>query len=141
MAMWLLKSEPGTYSFSDLVRDGTTCWDGVSAPAALIHLRAMKRGDDALIYHTGDEKAVVGLARIASDPYPDPSADDPRRVVVDISAVAQLISPVTLAVVKADPRFKDFGLVRIGRLSVMPVSPVQWKALLDLGGGIPKKTR
>ena len=141
MSYWLLKTEPGTYSFADLVREKTARWDGVSAPAALASLRAMHRGDDALIYHTGDEKAVVGVARIASEPYPDPAADDPRRVVVDISAVAPLATPVTLAAVKADPRFKDLGLVRIGRLSVMPVSPAQWKALLDMGGGIPKKTR
>ena len=141
MNYWLLKTEPGTYSFADLAREKTARWDGVSAPAALASIRAMKRGDDALIYHTGDEKAVVGLARIASDPYPDPAAGDPRRVVVDISAVAPLAAPVTLATVKADSRFSDLGLVRIGRLSVMPVTPVQWKALLELGGGIPKKTR
>ena len=127
---WLLKSEPGTYSFSDLVREGRTCWDGVSNPVALSHLRAMQKGDEALFYHTGAEKAIVGVARVASDPYPDPKLDDPRRVVVDLAPVRPLGSPVSLSAVKADPRFRDFALVRIGRLSVMPVSPEQWRALL-----------
>jgi predicted RNA-binding protein with PUA-like domain len=129
---WLLKSEPGTYSFSDLTREGSTCWDGVSNPVALSHLRAMKKGDEAFLYHTGAEKAIVGLARIVSDPYPDPKLGDPRRVVVDVAPVRPLARPVTLAAVKADPRFSDFALVRIGRLSVMPVSPEQWKALLAM---------
>ena len=129
---WLLKTEPGTYAYSDLARDGRTCWDGVSNPVALSHLRAMKKGDEAFFYHTGAEKAIVGLARIVSDPYPDPKLGDPRRVVVDVAPVRPLARPVTLAAVKADPRFKDFALVRIGRLSVMPVSPEQWKALLAL---------
>jgi len=129
---WLLKTEPGTYSFSDLTREGRTCWDGVSNPVALGHLRAMKKGDEAFFYHTGAEKAIVGVARIVSDPYPDPKLDDPKRVVVDIAPLRPLDTPVTLAAVKADSRFKDFALVRIGRLSVMPVSPEQWQALLAM---------
>ena len=129
---WLLKTEPGTYAYSNLARDGRTCWDGVSNPVALSHLRAMKKGDEAFFYHTGAEKAIVGLARIVSDPYPDPKLGDPRRVVVDVAPVRPLARPVTLAAVKAVPRFKDFALVRIGRLSVMPVSPEQWKALLAM---------
>jgi predicted RNA-binding protein with PUA-like domain len=129
---WLLKTEPGTYSFSDLIREGRTCWDGVSNPVALGHLRAMKKGDEAFFYHTGAEKAIVGLARIVSEPYPDPKLDDPRRVVVDIAPVRPLDHPVSLAAVKADSRFKSFALVRIGRLSVMPVSPEEWKALLAM---------
>lgn len=132
MKKWLLKTEPGTYSFSDLTRDGRTCWDGVSNPVALGHLRAMKKGDEAFFYHTGAEKAIVGVARIVRDPYPDPKLDDPRRVVVDVAPLRPLDHPVTLAAVKADPRFKDFALVRIGRLSVMPVSPEQWQALLAM---------
>jgi predicted RNA-binding protein with PUA-like domain len=138
---WLLKTEPGTYSYADLAREKTARWDGVSAPAALRHIRDMKPGDQVMIYHTGDEKSVVGLARVASEPYADPKLDDPARVVVDLTADRPLMTPVSLAEIKADPRFKDMPLVRIGRLSVMPVTPVQWKALLDLGGGIPKKTR
>ena len=132
MSRWLLKTEPSTYAFADLVRDGRTTWDGVSNPAALGHLRAMKKGDEALVYHTGDEKAAVGIARVASDPYPDPRQKDPRLVVVDLEPVRALPRPVTLKAVKADPRFADFALVRISRLSVMPVTDAQWKALLAL---------
>lgn len=132
MNRWILKTEPGTYSFADLLRDKVTRWDGVSAPAALNSLRAMKEGDDAFIYHTGDEKAIVGLARIAGAPYADPKLDDPKRTVVDVAAVRPLDRPIPLSAIKADARFKDLGLVRIGRLSVMPVSPVQWKALLEM---------
>lgn len=132
MSRWLLKTEPSTYSFADLVRDGRTTWDGVSNPAALGHIRAMKKGDEALVYHTGDEKAAVGIARVASDPYPDPKQKDPRLVVVDLEPVRALPRPVTLRAVKADPRFADFALVRISRLSVMPVTDAQWKALLAL---------
>ena len=132
MSRWLLKTEPSTYAFADLVRDGRTTWDGVSNPVALGHLRAMKKGDEALVYHTGDEKAAVGIARVASDPYPDPKQKDPRLVVVDLEPVRALPRPVTLKAVKADPRFADFALVRISRLSVMPVTDAQWKALLAL---------
>jgi predicted RNA-binding protein with PUA-like domain len=94
----------------------------------------MLEGDDALIYHTGNEKALIGLARIASGPYPDPSAKDPRLVVVDVEAGQRLPRPVTLAEVKADPAFADLGLVRQGRLSVVPVEPAQWKRLLGMAG-------
>lgn len=135
MAHWLLKTEPGTYSFPDLLRDRTTAWEGISSPAALLHLRAMKRGDDALIYHSGAERAVVGLARVTSDPYADPALDDPRRVVVDIAAVRPLLRPVPLATIKADPRFRNLGLVRISRLSVMPVTTAEWAGLLALAEG------
>lgn len=132
MKFWLLKSEPGTYAFPDLIREGRTCWDGISAPAALIHLRAMRRGDEALIYHSGDERAIVGIARAAGDPYPDPKLLDPRRVVIDLAPVRALREPIPLSRIKADTRFADFGLVRISRLSVMPVSAAQWRALLAL---------
>jgi predicted RNA-binding protein with PUA-like domain len=131
---WILKTEPSTYGFSDLVRERRTRWEGVSTPVALKHLRSMLEGDDALIYHTGNEKALIGLARIASGPYPDPSAKDPRLVVVDIEAGQRLPRPVTLAEVKADPAFADLGLVRQGRLSVVPVEPAQWKRLLGMAG-------
>ena len=131
---WLLKTEPSTYSFADLLRDRRTTWDGVSNPAALINLRAMRKDDEALIYHSGDEKAVVGLARLASDPYPDPKLTDPRRVVVDLVPVRSLATPITLSAIKADRRFKDFALVRIPRLSVMPVSEREWAALMAIEG-------
>ncbi len=129
---WLLKTEPSTYSFDDLVRDKRTTWDGVSNPVALGHLRTMRKGDQAFVYHTGAEKAIVGLARIAGDPRPDPKLGDPRLVVVELEPVRALRKPVSLAAVKADRRFADFALVRISRLSVMPVSADFWKALLAM---------
>jgi predicted RNA-binding protein with PUA-like domain len=132
MNRWLLKTEPSTYAWADLVRERRATWDGVANPSALGHMRAMRKGDEAFIYHTGDEKAIVGIARVASDAYVDPKLADPKRVVVDLEPVRALKHPVTLASVKADKRFADFALVRISRLSVMPVTPAQWEALLAL---------
>lgn len=132
---WILKTEPSTYSFDRLMQEGTAVWDGVSNPVALKHIRAMKRGDRALIYHTGDEKSVVGIADVVSDAYPDPKLKDPKLVVVELKAVRKLARPVTLAEVKADKAFADLGLVRQGRLSVMPASAAQWSRLVKLGGG------
>ena len=134
MAHWLLKTEPGDYSFADLMRDKRTVWTGVSNPVALKNIRQMRDGDLAFIYHTGDEKQIVGIAEVASDPYPDPKAKDERLVVVDLKAKHSLKTPVTLAQVKADARFKEFALVRISRLSVMPVTDSLWKALLAMAG-------
>ena len=131
---WILKTDLDTYAFSDLEREGRTVWDGVSNALALKHIRAMSQGDLALIYHTGDERALVGLARIASDPYPDPKQKDPKLVVVEVEADRPLPTPVSLAAVKADSAFADLGLVRLSRLSVIPVPPDQWKRLLALGG-------
>jgi predicted RNA-binding protein with PUA-like domain len=132
MAHWILKTEPGTYSFADLLRERRTTWNGVTNPVALRHLRAMRPGDPAMIYHTGIERQVVGTARIVSAPYPDPGQTDPRLVVVDLEAGKPLAKPVTLAEIKADPAFADLALVRMGRLSVVPVSPEQWRRLLTL---------
>jgi len=134
MAHWLVKTEPSTYSFADLERQKKAVWDGVANAVALKHLRAMAPGDDVLIYHTGDVKAAVGLARVVSEPYADPKAGDPKLAVVDLAPVRRLARPVTLAEVKADPAFSDFALVRQGRLSVMPVPPPLWQRLLALGG-------
>jgi predicted RNA-binding protein with PUA-like domain len=131
---WILKTEPSEYGFADLTRDRRTRWEGVSNPVALKHLRSMLEGDDALIYHTGNEKSLIGLARIVSQPYPDPKRDDPRLVVVDIEAGRPLPRRVTLAEVKAEPAFKDLGLVRLSRLSVVPVEPEQWTRLLRMAG-------
>ena len=131
---WILKTDTDTYSFDQLERDRRTAWDGISNALALKHIRSMKPGDLALIYHSGDERALVGLARIASKPYPDPKSDDPRLVAVDIQAGKRLARPVTLAAVKADPAFADLGLVRMSRLSVIPVPPSQWKRLLAMAG-------
>jgi len=132
---WILKTDADTYAFDQLARERRAVWDGVSNSLALKHIRSMRKGDQALIYHSGDEKALVGLARIASDPYPDPKAGDPRLAVVDVEAGERLARPVTLAAVKADPAFADLGLVRMSRLSVIPVPPEQWQRLLEMGGG------
>jgi predicted RNA-binding protein with PUA-like domain len=129
---WLLKTEPSTFSFDQLERDGKTVWDGVRNNLALMHLRAMKPNDRLLIYHTGATKAVVGMAKVVSKPYPDPKQQDPRWVVVDVTPDGRLAKPVTLAAIKADPAFADFPLVRMSRLSVMPVSSEHWSRLLSL---------
>lgn len=132
---WLLKTEPSTYSFADLKRDKHAVWDGVSNALALKHLRSMKRGDLVFIYHTGDEKQIVGVAEVTSDPYADPKEKDPRLVVVDLKPRERLKRPVTLAEVKALREYRDFELVRMGRLSVMPVSEERWKKLVGMGAG------
>jgi predicted RNA-binding protein with PUA-like domain len=132
---WLLRTEPSTYAFTDLERDGSAVWDGVSNALALKHLRLMKRGDLAFVYHTGDEKQIVGIAGVTRDPYPDPKGKDPRLVVVDLEPRERLPRPVTLAEVKAGAEFRDFELVRVGRLSVMPVSQLRWRKLLQMGMG------
>lgn len=131
---WLLKTEPSTYAFAQLVKDGKAVWDGVRNALALTHLRKMKKGDRALIYHTGTEKAVVGLAKLAAGSYPDPKLDDPRLVVVELVPEKPLPKPVPLATIKADPLLQGMPLVRISRLSVMPVTPEEWNRLLELGG-------
>jgi predicted RNA-binding protein with PUA-like domain len=129
---WLLKTEPSTYSYADLERDKKAVWDGVSNALALKHLRSMKRGDLAFIYHTGDEKQIVGIAEFTTDPYSDPKEKDTRLVVVDLKPRERLARPVTLSEVEADAEFRDFELVRMGRLSVMPVSEFRWKKLLKM---------
>ncbi len=131
---WLLKTEPEAYSYSDLERDGATVWDGISNNAALKHMRTMKPGDLALIYHTGDERQAVGMAEISSEPYPDPNANNTALVVVDIRALRPLPQTVTLAAIKADPFFADFALVRQSRLSVVPISAAQWERLMHMAG-------
>lgn len=132
---WILKTDADTYPFDQLVRERRAVWDGVSNALALKHIRSMAKGDHAFIYHSGDEKALVGLARIVSDPYSDPKSDDPKLAVVDIEAGARLAHPVTLAAIKADPAFADLGLVRMSRLSVVPVPVDQWNRLLSLARG------
>ncbi len=129
---WLLKSDPDHYSFADLERDGQTVWDGISNNLALKNLRNFRRGDAAIIYHTGEERAAVGLAEVASDPYPDPKQKDARLVVIDLRAKGKLARPVTLDEIKKTAALKDFDLVRLPRLSVMPVSEAQWNSLLAM---------
>jgi predicted RNA-binding protein with PUA-like domain len=132
MAYWLLKSEPHVYSYADLERDGTTVWDGVNNNLALKHIRTMLPGDLALIYHTGDERRAMGIAEVITPAYADPKLNDPKRAVVDVSAVKVLPQPVTLAQIKQDPSFEGFDLIRISRLSVVPVSEAYWQRILEL---------
>jgi predicted RNA-binding protein with PUA-like domain len=132
MAYWLLKTEPSTYSYADLEKAGSARWDGVTNNLALKHIRSMAKGDLAFIYHTGDEKSIVGIAEIKSGPYPDPKAHDPRIVVMDLKPQERLKKPVPLSAIKSRKDFADFLLVRMGRLSVMPVSPAHWKMLLAM---------
>jgi len=129
--VWLLKTEPSAYGYADLEREGRAVWDGVKNPVALKNLRAMAVGDLAFVYHTGDEKAVVGTARITRAPFPDPKRGDPRLVVVEIEPTGRLKRPVTLAEIKALPAFAGSPLVRQGRLSVVPLTRDQWKAVVD----------
>ena len=119
---WLLKTEPESYSYDRLETEGRATWDGVKNPVALKHMAAMRSGDHAFVYHTGDEKAVVGVARVVSDPVPDKRVADPRMLTIDIVAVRKLARPVTLKEVKANRKLADFDLARLPRLSVMPVS-------------------
>ena len=132
MARWLLKTEPATYSWDDLAKDKQTTWDGITNAVALKHLRSMNKGDLALVYHTGNQKAVVGVAEIARGPYPDPGEDDDRLVVVDLRPRKKLKQPVTLSDIKADPAFAGWDLLRIGRLSVVPVPDPMWKRIEEL---------
>jgi predicted RNA-binding protein with PUA-like domain len=127
--MWLLKTEPTEYSYDDLEREKRGRWDGVKNPVALRNLRAMKRGDRVLVYHTGGERAVVGTAEVAVAAYPDPKAKDDRLVVVDVEPRGRLARPVTLAEIKAMAEFAESPLVRQGRLSVVPITAEQWKAV------------
>ncbi len=123
---WLFKEEPTHYSFDDFTVDRKTVWSGVKNPLAQKHLHGVKKGDRVFYYHTGAEKAVVGIAKALGDAYPDPGDRTGRKAVVDIAPVKKLRRPVTLAEIKADTAFKDFPLVRIARLSVMPVSDAEW---------------
>jgi predicted RNA-binding protein with PUA-like domain len=122
---WLFKTEPSAYSFGRLLEEGRTTWDGVKNPLALKHLSAIRRGDSIFVYHTGGEKAVVGRARAVSDAYPDPKGRDARLWVVDVEASEALPNPVTLAAIKANRELAGFDLVRLPRLSVMPVDEAQ----------------
>jgi predicted RNA-binding protein with PUA-like domain len=134
---WLFKEEPANYSFDALMKDKHTVWSGVRNPLAQKHLRAVKKGDAVFYYHTGNEKSVVGIARAMGDAYPDPKDTSGKAHVVDVAPVKKLARPVTLAEIKADPAFKDFALVRISRLSVMPVSAAEWRRIETLATSTP----
>ena len=130
---WLFKEEPANYSFDAFVKDKKTVWSGVRNPVAQKNLHAVKKGDRIFYYHTGKERSVVGIAKALADAYPDPNDATGKAAVVDIGPVKKLARPVTLAEIKADPAFKTFALVRISRLSVMPVTDGEWKRIESLG--------
>jgi predicted RNA-binding protein with PUA-like domain len=130
MAHWLMKSEPGTYSWDDLVRDGKTEWDGVRNPTARLHLKAMRRGDECFFYHSGDERQVVGIMRVTREARPDPK--DEKWVSVEVEAVRPVAPPVTLKAIKAEPSLARMELVRLSRLSVSPVRDAEWAKVLGM---------
>lgn len=131
---WLFKEEPTHYSYDDLVRDGRTSWTGVKNALAQKHLRQVKKGDRIFYYHTGDEKSVVAVAKAVTDAYADPKDKSFKLAAVDVAPVRKLPRPVTLAEIKAKASFKDFPLVRISRLSVMPVTDAEWSQIEKLAG-------
>lgn len=137
MARWLVKSEPGAWSWDDQVRDGVTAWTGVRNYQASNFLKAMKVGDLAFFYHSVDEKRIVGIVEVVREAYPDPTAEDPRWVCPDLKAVRPVPNPVTLAAIKADPRLADLALIKQSRLSVMPIDAQSWDILCGLGGLSP----
>jgi len=134
VACFLVKTEPSTYSYAQLAKDKRAVWDGVSNPVALKHMRTIQKGDTVLVYHTGDEKSVVGVAVATSDPYPDPKLGDPKRTVIDLAPDRALAKPVPLATFRTDSVLQSSELVRLPRLSVMPLSAAQLKRVLQLGG-------
>ena len=134
MAHWLVKSEPDAYSWQQLVKDKETSWDGVRNFAARIHLKAMKKGDEVFYYHSNEGTDIVGIAKVSKEFYQDPTTDDDKWVSVKLKPVKALKKPVTLAQIKADKRLQNMALVRIGRLSVQPVTDEEWNIILEMGG-------
>jgi predicted RNA-binding protein with PUA-like domain len=132
MNFWLLKTEPSVYSYSDLEKDKRTVWDGVTSPGGLFHIKQVKKDDLTFIYHTGDEKQVVGIAEIVSNPYVDPKANNSKLFVFDVRPKKKLKTPVALATLKADKRFKDSRLVNEGRLSVQPMPKELWDIIVTM---------
>lgn len=137
MAYWLMKTEPEEFSYADLERRGREPWNGVRNMAALKHMRAMQEGDLFLFYHTGNEKAIVGVGKITREAYPDLQSDDPKFIMVDTAPAYRFARPVTLAEIKADPAFAEWALVRQSRLSVMPVPDELWAQLHTMGNTTP----
>ena len=134
MAYWLVKSEPSTYGWDDLVKEKQTCWSGVRNYAARLHLRNMKKGDEVFFYHSNEGTDIVGIAKVVNEFYKDPTTEDDRWVSVDLKPQKKLKNPVTLETIKKDKRLAAMALVRIGRLSVQPVSDAEWKVVLELAG-------
>ena len=133
MTYWLVKSEPSVYSWDMLVKDKQTCWSGVRNYAARINLRAMKKGDEVLYYHSNEGVEIVGIAKVVKEAYQDPTTDDDRWVAVDIMAVKKLKKSVPLEILKKDKRFENMDLVRLGRLSVQTVKPEEWEWVMKMG--------
>ena len=134
MAYWLVKSEPSTYSYDQLVKDKITKWDGVRNFAARNHLKAMKKDDEVLFYHSNEGLDIVGIAKVAKEAYPDPTSDEKGWVVVDLKPHKRLKKPVSLQQIKSDKRLANMALVRLGRLSVQPVTEEEWKFVMELAG-------
>ncbi|KAB2881394.1 EVE domain-containing protein [bacterium] len=134
MSYWILKSEPTTYSFDNLVKDKKATWDGIRNPQALLHIRSMKKKDLAMIYHSNEGKCIVGLAEIISEPYPDPKLKEAKFAVIDLIPKYRLKKPVTLSEIKANPKLSELKLVRQSRLSVIPVPEAMWYELLKMAG-------
>lgn len=134
MAYWLVKSEPFKYSWEQFEKDKQTFWDGVRNYAARNNLRAMQKGEEVLFYHSNEGLAIVGIAKVVKESYQDPTTDEDAWVVVDLKPFKKIKKPVTLEQVKADPRLKDMALVRLGRLSVQPVTDEEWNIIMELGG-------
>jgi predicted RNA-binding protein with PUA-like domain len=132
MASWLFKEEPSHYSYDDLARDKSTLWNGVNNNLARQHLRKVRRGDRIFYYHTGNEKAVIGEMKAVNDAGPDPNQTDPKAVAVEVRAVRRLPAPVPLSTLKSDPLLKDWDLVRLPRLSILPVSDEQWHRVEEI---------
>lgn len=134
MAHWLVKSEPSAYSWEQLEKDKQTVWSGVRNYAARIHLRSMKKGEEVFFYHSNEGINIVGIAKVAKEAYQDPTTDDDRWVAVDIKAFKKIKNPVSLETIKKDKRLANMALVRIGRLSVQPVTDEEWKVIMELAG-------
>ena len=134
MAYWLVKSEPGTYSWDDFVKEGQTCWSGVRNYAARIHLRNMKKGDEVFFYHSNEGTDIVGIGKVIKEAYQDPTTDDDRWAAVDLKPVRKLKKPVALDSIKKEKRLANMALVRIGRLSVQPVTDAEYKVIMGLAG-------
>ena len=134
MAYWLVKSEPSAYSWDQLVKDKQTCWSGIRSYASRIHLKAMKKGDKVLFYHSNEGLDIVGIATVAKEYYQDPTTDDEAWVAVDLKADKKLKKPVTLAQIKAEKRLSQMALIKISRLSVSPVTAEEWKVIMEMAG-------
>jgi len=134
MPYWLVKTEPSAYSWDDLVKEKQTCWSGVRNYAARLHLCSMKKGDEVFFYHSNEGTDIVGIAKVAKEAYQDPTSGDDRWVAVDLMQYKKLKNPVTLETIKKDKRLAGMALVRIGRLSVQPVTDAEWKVVMELAG-------